>query len=270
MKINILIFIILLITILIGMLILRNNEPFNNTKKVAIVFNGLIRSLNYTISNLNDCIFKPLKENGYDYDIYCHNFILNRPYDNNITINKDDYLLLNPKYYLSDDQDKILKEIDINKYLTLKDPWDNNYKSLKNYILSMWSKNKITKLLESNIKQGMKYDYVMFVRSDVLFNNKFDTNFFNLIKNDNDCLIPNFHHWAGYNDRFFVSKPSLAINYGTYIDYIYDIIKETGNYSELINKKMLYKYNANVILIDFKFKRLRPDRTFAETDINYP
>jgi hypothetical protein len=232
--------------------------------KVALIFNGLLRSIQYTINNLDEYIFKQLKKEKINYDVYCHNFNLqkynnSRNKEKNIILKPENFKLLNANYYLEDDQLKIAENIDFNKYLINGDKWGNNHNTAKNYILSLWSKNKITQHLINNVKNGKHYDYIIFIRSDVIFHKKINfRQLLSKIKNDNDCIIPDYHHFKGFNDRMFISKYNLAIYYGQYYNYILELINNGHKlHSETFNLLLLNNYKANIIKEPIYFSRMR-------------
>jgi len=125
--------------------------------KIALIFWGLTRSLKFTIKTIEKRIFKILKDNNIDYDIYLHTYKLNNLYsnkranENNIKLDFEEYKLLNPDYFIYDDQDVIKEKLKLFKYRTHKDPWDSDYSSMDNFILAMYSKLRITLLLEENV-----------------------------------------------------------------------------------------------------------------------
>ena len=49
---------------------------------VALIFNGLIRSVNFTNDNLNRNIFNVFSNNNITYHTYVHAYTLNRSYSN--------------------------------------------------------------------------------------------------------------------------------------------------------------------------------------------
>lgn len=261
----------------------NNNNPIK--QHIAIVFNGIIRSLKYTHENLKSHVFKPITDIGWTYDVYCHNFTLDKQYTNirnnesTTWLDPEEYKLLEPKYYLTDNQSHIAETLNLPAYRTMGNPWPCSpmYQTLDNYILSQWSKTQITRLLEHNINTGIaKYDQVWFIRSDVLFAKPIDP-----IKclaklnsspvtdnNDNTCIIPDFHHYKGYNDRLFIAKPSLAIKYGTYFDLLFELSKTNKLHSEQINKLLLTRYNSNVIVeSDIIFQRVRTNGEIDTRDV---
>lgn len=257
----------------------------SNAQHIAIVFNGLIRSLKFTHENLKSHVFKPITDAGWTYDIYCHNFTLDTPYTNirnsesAIWLDSDEYKLLGAKYYMTDNQSHIAETLNLPAYRTKGNPWPHSrsYQTLDNYILAQWSKSQITRLLENNIYTGLaNYDQVWFIRSDVLFAKPIDPikclaklNSSPANTDMNICIIPDFHHYNGYNDRLFIAKPILAIKYGTYFDQLLELSKTHKLHSETINKMFLTRYNTHVIVdSDIIFQRVRTNGEIDKRDIN--
>lgn len=260
----------------------------NRTKpKVAFVFYGLLRSIQYTLPNLQKHIFLPVLDAGYEYDIYCHNYTFppNYKYNNhrareyNIVLDPDAYKLLNPKYYITDNQLDIAEQLCLETYRTRGDPWPHTqYKSLDNYLLAMYSKKKISELLKQNIESlpgQHNYECVIFIRSDVLFEKAIQIDKICQLLNSQQpstrpCLIPNFQHWlGGLNDRMFISKPELAVQFGRSFDLLYDISKERKLHSEQINKYLIQEvYKSTPILVPIFFSRVRADGTQLKESYN--
>jgi hypothetical protein len=99
-------------------------------KKVAIILFGLSRSLNKTIDSLRMNLFAPLTENGIEYDVFVHTYKIFGPYSNiwskeftDNYENEDIEGLLNPKYYIFDEQEKIQNSINFEEYYTNLGNW---------------------------------------------------------------------------------------------------------------------------------------------------
>jgi hypothetical protein len=128
--------------------------------KIALVFWGLTRSLKFTIKSIHTYIFNILKINNIDYDIFLHTYKLNNTYSNkrskefNIKLDFDEYNLLNPNYFIYDNLEEIKEKLNLKKYRTNKDPWDSNYNSVDNFILSLYSKKRITNLLLGTVSKN--------------------------------------------------------------------------------------------------------------------
>jgi hypothetical protein len=256
--------------------------------KIALVFYGLLRSIQYTLPNLQKQVFGPITDSGYEYDIYCHNYTFppNHKYTNqrareyNIDLDPNAHKLLNPKYYISDNQLDVAEQLNLPSYRTCGDPWPKTYfKTLDNYLLAMYSRKKITELLAHNITSDPQrhiYAAVMFLRSDVLFEKPLpipklitlltETEITNTQKRA--CLIPNFHHWlGGLNDRMFISKPALALEYGIAFDLLLSLSKERKLHSEQINKYLIQEAcNATPILVPIFFARVRANGNILKED----
>lgn len=253
-------------------------------KKIALVFNGLLRSIQYTLPNLQNQIFAPIMDAGFDYDIYCHNYTFppNYKYSNsharehNIDLDPNLYKLLNPTYYISDNQLEIASQLNLNSYRTHGDPWPKTgFKTLDNYLLSMYSRKKITELLSQKISTepaNHTYEAVMFIRSDVLFEKPLQLGkLLSLLNGQNItelCLIPNFHHWlGGLNDRMLICKPEFALKYGMSFDKLLELSKERNLHSEQINKHLIINiYKATPILIPIYFARVRANGMILKED----
>ena len=248
--------------------------------KIALVFSGILRSLQYTHQNIKDNILKPLLDANLDITLYCHNYVLPdnvkysniRNKENPITIPQENKTLLPFDYYLEDNQEIIKEELDLSKYRAKGNPWSKSkdYNTLNNYILSLYSRLKITKLLGEHYQSKQteyKYDIIIFLRSDVRFQKPLDTSMLKELDTPNKCIIPDFHHWkGGYNDRMFISKMDLALYYGCYFNQLYDLSLKKQLHSETINKYLLNKYEADVILKPIIFVRVRTNGEIAYLD----
>lgn len=224
--------------------------------EVALIFWGLTRSLKYTIESIQQNILNVLSNNKIKYKIFMHTYKIEGLYSNKhayerpIKLDPFEYKLLNPDYLILDNQEKIIQSLNMEKYKKGRDPWNNNYQTLQNYILAMYSKNKVITTYQKQLKG---FQYFFFLRPDVLYLKPFDIKILKKINNSN-CLIPNFSHNGGVNDRMFISKTNNGIKYGK-------IFQELDNYnflhSETVLKEYLKQKNIDIILIDFFFTRIR-------------
>ena len=244
--------------------------------KIAILFWGLNRSLEQTYDSINKKIFDVLKKNKVEYDVYMHTYRLDisensRTVDSN-TVNFDSYKLLNPTYFIWDNQDEIIKNINLNQYHVGRDVWNNNYQTVDFFVLAWYSKYIITKKLKKNIKKGKKYDAVLYIRPDVKFLQSFNFAWLSTIRNNsNIAIIPDFHHWGGYNDRMLLSNTKISIRYGFGFKKIIEYtalkkIKKKYIISEHFNRFLLQKLDVKIMPVFFFFKRIRPNNTIARED----
>lgn len=235
--------------------------------KIALVFYGLTRSLTYTQNSIHKNIINVFKNNNIDYDIYMHTYNLNSYENKRARETKDDFLkyydkneykFLKPNYFIIDNQDKIKESLNLKDYRTKKEPndWNDNYNSVDNFILSQYSKYKITSMVEKNINQ---YKYIIFIRPDCLYYNKFSIRYFDNIDN-NTIAVPKFHLYGKHgriNDRFAICNPHTYKIYGTLFTELLVLSKEHELHSESILGFVLKKNNIKWSTINFKFSRVR-------------
>jgi hypothetical protein len=243
--------------------------------KIVLAFFGITRSLKYTIKYIKLNIIDILIRNNIDYDIFIHTYKLNS-YKNIRTnefvnnIDNEEYKLLNAKYVQIDDQDEIKEFINLSLYRTNADPWETDYNSVDNFILGQYSKSQLVNMIE---KTNINYDYIIYLRPDVLYVDKFNINFFKHTT-DNSICIPNFHLYnfknddIKFNDRFCITNMKTYKLYGDIYKYLLDISKIEELHSETIICQLMINYNLNIIYLDFLFLRVRFNGIISEADID--
>jgi hypothetical protein len=243
--------------------------------KIVLAFFGITRSLKYTIKYIKLNIIDILIRNNIDYDIFIHTYKLNS-YKNIRTnefvnnIDNEEYKLLNAKYVQIDDQDEIKEFINLSLYRTNADPWETDYNSVDNFILGQYSKSQLVNMIE---KTNINYDYIIYLRPDVLYVDKFNINFLKETT-DNSICIPNFHLFnfknenIKFNDRFCISNMKTYKLYGDIYKYLLDISKIEELHSETIICQLMINYNLNIIYLDFLFLRVRFNGIISENDID--
>ena len=225
-------------------------------KKVAILFFGLTRSLKDVYSSLKTNIFDTLTENNIEYDIFIHTYALQTPYTNpyiNTQIENYDnesYKLLNPKYYIIENQNRVENKLQVSKYFANLSDWAgcaNTFEQkcffVRNMVLAQYSKKMVTKLFKEHQSD---YDYVMFTRPDQALHTKINPTAFNLLNNDN-IIIPKEHSYLGVNDRLCIAKPNIGITYGNSFKFLLVYSEKNTIVSEEFLKKYLKINNIHVI-----------------------
>jgi hypothetical protein len=235
-------------------------------RRVAIIFFGLTRSLRNVYENLKENIFNEVTNNGYEYDIFIHTYSLENPYINPWSgervenYDNEAYKILNPKYYIIEKQSEIEKKININSYCSKLGNWKGcaNTPEMKKYlvrnmVLALHSKMMITKLFEQHKHE---YDYVIITRPDQILHSKINTKIFSRLKNNN-IIIPYEHSYYGYNDRFCIARPNVAIKYGSALNVL-QIYSTLGSIvSEVFMKDYLIASRINVIFSPMKTHLVR-------------
>ena len=227
--------------------------------KIALAFWGLTRSLKYTINSINEKILDILKKNNIDYKIFIHTWIINGNYNNarakekNIVVDNEEYKLLNPNFVELHDQDEFKNNINFKAFRTHKDPWNTNYETVDNFICAMFSKSRCTKLINDSKEH---FDYIIFLRPDVLYKTNFDFNFLKKVDNNNIC-IPNFALFNKFNDRFCISNMKTYKLYGDVFSKLFHYSKKYPLHSETFYYNLITGNGIKINYIPFYFTRVR-------------
>lgn len=192
-----------------------------------------------------------------------HTYSLSKPYINtragehNIVLNNDEYKLLKPDYIEIDDQDLIKESLNLQDYRSMPDFYKNNYETIDNFILAMYSKLQVTKLVTG------EFDYYIYLRPDVRYISKLNISNFKVI-NDNRLCIPNFQLWGEdkkFNDRFCIANKATYKIYGFIFNNLLDYSKKYVMNSEDIYYKYIIANNLSLNYINFFFNRVRANGT---------
>lgn len=235
--------------------------------KIALIFWGITRSLAKTYPNLKNHIFDYLKNNKIQFKIFLHTYYFDGLLDNrrtgerNIQLDFNEYKILNPDYYQVDNQDEIKKQININKYLRFR--YSYIRKTTENLICALYSQMKAVELME---KSQEKFDYVWFLRPDVIFRNKLLLHWLRWI-NPHRFLVPNFASCKGLNDRMAICNYQQALIYGKRFLRLeeYGIFLRGKKISSERFLAWIMK-NYKTRKINYVFKRLRANGHFHDLD----
>lgn len=235
-------------------------------KKCAILFFGLTRTLGKTIDSLKTNLFTPLNENFIDYDIFIHTYKIFGEYknmrsgENTDNYNNEDVeKILNPKYYIFDDQKTIIDSIDFNEYYKKLGNWSGGMSSeltkylIKNMCLALYSKKQITLLFDKYIQD---YDYAIIIRPDMELYTKINIKDFNELK-DNNIIIPKKDWYCGCNDRMCIGKPNIISYYGKLFDKLKIYSETTSIISEKFLMDQLKENHIAIISKEIDYKNLR-------------
>lgn len=244
--------------------------PKKNT--VAICFYGLTRSLKYTVESINKNIFQILKNNNFDYDIYLHTYDLDiltnpRSGEDNCLLDKNEYKLLNPNYYLITNQSEFKNTINIQDYLKKGDPWgEEHHTSLYNLLCQL---NSI-KLVNDLCNKTKEYKCYIYLRPDLLYVDKISLYAINhVINNYNDKILftPMWGKWGGLNDRFCIGTKSAIDIVMKRLDYIKSFSRIKPPHSEKYLFNVVSTNNITKLFFKTRAIRVRSNGNQDEQDI---
>jgi hypothetical protein len=236
--------------------------------KLAICYWGMTRSTKHVYESHYTNLFNILKTNNIEYDIFMHtwrtenneNIIHDNPHS--ISIDYDEYKLLNPTYYKIENQSEFLETITFSDYFNKEiyekygDGIQYEWRPMliRNHLCALESQKRVYKMVNDS---GNAYDFILYIRPDNRIVNQFDHT---ILFKDFDIVLPNNNHNEGYNDRFALIPFNKAMNYSTRIDEIADFRKHHGRIvSEKYTKFIVDKYYTNISFIDFFMNIVRPD-----------
>jgi hypothetical protein len=227
--------------------------------RVALVFWGMTRALNYTIGSIEKHIFLPLEAANVTWDVYMHTYRMRGNYSNtrngvlNIQLNYTEYQLLKPTVYRIDSQDRVDAWLHWRDYSHKGDPWDNDFLSLRNSLRALYSQMVATLLVAAS---GKHYNAVVLLRPDVLFLNDLNATLLTHVQ-ANTAYLPDFGQYGGLNDRFAFGTPDAMYIYGT--RYMHALQYSTSHqlHSESYVRDYLQYSKLSAVEVPIRFLRFR-------------
>jgi hypothetical protein len=235
--------------------------------RIALCYWGLCRSTDKTIDSIEECIYTPLRQAYVDFDIYLHTYEISGNYTNvfaqeiDISLNNKLYKLLKPTACLIENQLVVDKQLNLPAYFTkgLCEQWksivtneDDIVAMTYNHIRALHSLKQVTGLWLNSQKT---YDRIVYLRPDVKFITKLDTNWLTTLK-PHECIAPN-NATHPVNDRFAILYPKNAQIYGQRLDELLKFSKHNPVHSEGYLGYIIRKYQIKVKTKDFQFRRVR-------------
>lgn len=268
-------FLILIIIIFIFYICKSKIEKFKNNKKIkiAICFFGLCRSLNYTLDSIKNNILLELKNNNIEYDIILHTYNLKylnlKRSNESYKLDTNEWKLLKPDKFKIDNQDEFDKKYDYNYIKSFGDAWNTNYENTINLIRQLNSLKKVWSLCHD---KNNKYDCYLFLRPDIKYLNKINTDYVNnIVKNNNLIYTPEWLKSGGLNDRFALCDYNSAKIYSNRIDNIPNYLSLTKKplHAEKFLKFVINKNNILNKDLNLKGHRIRSKGNVPYYDLKY-
>jgi hypothetical protein len=187
--------------------------------KVAICFFGLVKQINHVRSSVEECIFTALRQQGYDYELFCHTYQLerfanSRNREAEVAIEPTSIECWSPLTIQYSDPQSVDRLYPLERHLANGDPWRNGGTSMRFYLRQLFSLRAVTELWE---RRATEFDYVLYLRPDLRF-------YTPLVLEKSlppaTIAISDIHWYGGYNDRFAYGRPQAMIKYGRRLDYV--------------------------------------------------
>lgn len=238
------------------------------TKRIAICFFGITRSLSFTIESVVENVIDPAKETG-EVKVFAH-FFKQRKIENSRTgesalLNPNEHHLLNADEVELEQPDKFLASSNFGAVSKFGDGFGDQFQSLRNLFHQLYSLQKVTlNALEWNP------DIVVFVRPDLQYHDSM----FNIYKRasrlSDGVFVPNWQHWDGLNDRFSVAVGTKAIRaYGLRFE---QVLSYCEHMNAPLHSEKLLKYvlrNERIRTMGIRASRVRANLTLAEEPFHH-
>lgn len=225
--------------------------------RVAVCLWGLQRSTQYTYVSIKKHVFEPLLRRNFEVDIFLHTFTIRSYVNERAKEHKKPspnlWKYFKPKAFLVEDQDRVDPLLHLTDFRNFGCPWNSsNFHTLDNLIRSLYSLKKTTELMEGS---GVVYDFVVFCRPDLLFQNSLSPSHFTSLDDSSIALVD----YAKFpvNDRFAVCRPRVARLFGYRFDHARSYSRSKPLHAESFLNDILVQNNIGIHEIHVVFSRVR-------------
>jgi hypothetical protein len=230
------------------------------SKKVAVCFYGITRSLTHTIASIEQNVLNPARRHA-DLRVYSH-FFLQRQIEDERTgesgpLNLEEYKLLPNDWLQLEEPELCLEQHGFSNLQAFGDAWDNRFRSLRNLVHQLHSLDTVTK---AALSDGA--DICMFCRPDQCYHDSLGPALRRALRHDNLAQLPFWQPWTGLNDRFALCSGQTAIAaYGQRIRVAEKFCRDRGSplHSEQLVRYALEQANVPVRQISARASRTRLD-----------
>lgn len=238
--------------------------------RVAVCFFGLVKNIDHVYASIERCILNPLKQQGYEMDFYGHTYEMShftnpRNHEANVPIQPKSILkrFQFKQFTIEPTTSYSHLEDDVKLCLKYGDPWpENKVISLKNHLLNLRSLYQVTQLWKG---VASAYKYVIYLRPDLRFLNSL------AIRNltGMSLVVPAFHAFGGYNDRFAYGTPAAMIIYGERWSGMetYFSKHRRSIHAETFLRFHLQDHHVHVITAPIRFQRIRANNQPNPSDL---
>lgn len=227
--------------------------------KIAICFRGICRSLQTTITSIQENVINAAKKQA-DVKVFTHLYdlkeISNPRTKEFVKVNPDEYKMLQSDWTSIEQPNACFSLYPLNEIKMFGDEWHDEFKSFNNLIHALHS-------LKIGYEASLQWnpDIFIFARPDLLYHDSFEATLKNLIKKEESYIhIPLWQSFDGCNDRFaIINSRQLAGIYANRIDEALTYCETTQR--SLGAEKFLFEHikrnNSPISFIDIRASRVR-------------
>jgi hypothetical protein len=135
------------------------------------------------------------------------------------------------------------------------DPYRDDHRSIRSLLAQLHSLRAVTRRVQSH-----RSDAVLFLRPDLLYHSFPNADHVErVVRRPNLCLLPDWHWWDGYNDRFALCGARSQSAYGNRADVVAEFLAQQarGLHAESLARFALRKAGAKVRSFHVTASRVR-------------
>lgn len=236
--------------------------------RVALCFFGLVKDASHTAASVEQYVLKPLRTAGYRCNFFCATYNTQQ-YSNQR--NKEQAATVRPRsieryspLVVSYSDPAAADAIHpLSFYLQHGDGWpDNPRETMRYYARQLASLKAVTALWTGF---GTAFDLVIYLRPDTRFVTPLPLVAFR----ESEIVIPSFHSFGGYNDRFAYGSAKAMALYGRRFDYLPTFFQQRSEalHAETYLKLFMDASQLKPVLVRFPFIRIRADERECPADV---
>lgn len=221
---------------------------------IVLAFWGLTRSTRYTAESIETCVFSQIPA---PFAVFVHTYSSENVYEN-VRANeksadlKPDVSGLKPYQVEVDDLDAVKSRLSLESYRSHPDPWGTNYQTVDNFVLAMYSKQRVTEMVA---RSGLKPEKVIFLRPDVRYLSNIGKAL--VLSRPDAWVVPDFHLIRGFNDRFCAASAANYQLYGCVFRHLLPYSRRKPLHSETFYAELAASAKVKVVHAPFYFQRVR-------------
>ena len=242
------------------------------SRKVAICFFGITRSLRYTHASIEEHVLAPARRRSSP-KVYAH-FFLQKEIDNPRSgekgqLDPEEYGLLPIDWLKLEEPNHCLEQWNFEGLKAWGDSWDDEFRSLRNLIHQLHSLHTVT---QAALDDGA--EVCLFCRPDLRYHDSLNGALSQALQAKGDrVFLPRWQDFGGLNDRFSICiGPGAIAAYGQRVLKAEPFCRAGGEplHSERLLKFSLETAGIPIRRIKARASRVRMDGTQFPEDYDQP
>jgi hypothetical protein len=239
------------------------------TPRIAIALFGIPRGSATTMPTLVQHFIGPARQIGdcrVFYHLYRQDRVVNARSGEDAAMPDDAYAPFAAFDGELEAPELCLEQWRFDKIQAFGDHYVDEFRSLRNLVHQLHSLRQVTARLTD-----WQPDVVLFMRPDLLYHGGFArATIADLCSHPRRCVLPEWHWWGGYNDRFALCGADVFRGYGNRVELALDFSQRTGRplQAERLVRYALHRANASVRTTPIRANRVRVNGQMKPEDFS--